>query len=439
MKVPPRILLATPSVFNQYSGGGVLLTNLFWGWPSDRIAIVHRDSLPPDDRICQRFFRLSSEEMRRIWPIEELRNLFIRSRRKPHEEVQKQNGNLEGQLPSRTTPGAFNRLFQKVVRDGIPMRVKLSSELDEFIAALQPELIYTFLGDVPYMQLVNAIHERYPVPIVVHMMDDWPNVLYRRGLFGPFLRRQVEPLLRDLLNRASLRMGISESMCRAYEIRYKVPFESFHNIVDLKDWQEHRRTDYNAGSPFRLVYAGSIFPNAQLYSLVDVASAVAKLSASGVHIEMRIHSPFYTKPYWHLIENPPSVQFAPSPDDESITKLFKQADLLVLPVNFDEESVDYIRYSMPAKIPAYLASGTPILVYGPPGVAQVDYAQAGKWGYVVSKKGVEYVETAIRRLMEDKKLRARIGAKAVKHAEEHHDASKLRPVFQQGLIRAASH
>jgi hypothetical protein len=71
-------------------------------------------------------------------------------------------------------------------------------------------------------------------------------------------------------------------------------------------------------------------------------------------------------------------------DDEVFFHTLQYVDILVLPVSFDEHTIQYIRYSMPTKVPAYLAVGTPILVYGPAEVAQVSYAKKAGWGMPVT-------------------------------------------------------
>ena len=53
----PRILVVTSNNFNQVTGGGITLTNLFRGWPADRIANLHEDPTPEDDSVCRRFYR----------------------------------------------------------------------------------------------------------------------------------------------------------------------------------------------------------------------------------------------------------------------------------------------------------------------------------------------------------------------------------------------
>ena len=116
----------------------------------------------------------------------------------------------------------------------------------------------------------------------------------------------------------------------------------------------------------------------------------------------------------------------------------EEGDLLVPPVNFDHRSIQYIRYSMPTKVPAYLASGTPILVYGPTSVAQVDYALREGWGEVVSRHGVESLKDAIVGLWQSEERRLQLSLNARRVAQANHDSRVVRTGFQKALHRSAS-
>src|SRR6266478_6106911 len=59
----PRVLFITPATFNHVSGGGITFSNLFRGWPRDRIATVHNDATPVTTDICERYYRLSEREI----------------------------------------------------------------------------------------------------------------------------------------------------------------------------------------------------------------------------------------------------------------------------------------------------------------------------------------------------------------------------------------
>ena len=133
-----------------------------------------------------------------------------------------------------------------------------------------------------------------------------------------------------------------------------------------------------------------------------------------------------------------SLRLEDPPRSESIAHLLSGADLLVLPFNFDERSRQYIRLSMPTKVPAYMACGTPVLVYGPPGIATVRYAQRDGWGHVLSTPGLAPLQETLLWLLEDRTARERLGKRAKVLAHEHHDAGKVRPAFHSALVKAAA-
>jgi glycosyltransferase involved in cell wall biosynthesis len=421
-------LLVAPNVFHRHTGGGVTLTNLFRGWPADRIAMIYSEPLEPDTRVCQKFFRLGISEVRKWAFLDNLRSLW-----------KKQNNQTTSSVVSNKTDAGFTKkLYEIVVGDGLPEEARVSEELDRFITDFQPELVYTFLGYLSFIQLVDAIVERYNIPYVVHMMDDWPSTIYQRGLFSRWLRPQLDPHLRSNLRRAKVRMGISDSMCKAYQARYGFSFVPFHNALDLTQWQKHHRTTYNAGRPFRVVYAGSILPNAQLDSIRDVAAAVRRLHEKDIPIEMILYANVSAEQRSSYgLDSLPVIRYESPLEDDTVAQKLAQADVLILPVNFDEASVNYIRYSMPTKIPAYLASGTPVLVYGPKGVAQVDYALNDHWGYVVQEQGISEIEKALDALISDEQLRANLGQYGIVLAKRNHDAAIVRPAFQSVLCEAA--
>jgi glycosyltransferase involved in cell wall biosynthesis len=156
-------------------------------------------------------------------------------------------------------------------------------------------------------------------------------------------------------------------------------------------------------------------------------------------VTFEIHAPaFLAARHRSRLEISPAVSVIDATDDDdAFFALIRGADLLLLPVNFDAASVRFIRHSMPTKIPAYLASGTPVLVYGPSGVDQVACAAREGWGEVVSARDLDALESAILRLLDDDDRRQRRVARALETARWNHDAATVRRRFQDALTRAA--
>lgn len=426
----PRTLFVTPAAFNHVTGGGITFSNLFRGWPADRLATVHNDTVPTTDDVCRHYYRLGPAEIAR-WP-----------RLRAAAPV---TGATPGSDGPRTAPRAARLVKRWIAGNGWPDCGRMGTGLEAWVAAFRPQLLYTILGTIGMMEVVDAVRRRFDLPLVVHFMDDWPSWLYRGGVLSFAARARMDALIWRLVDSATERMAIGDAMSEAYARRYDAPFTAFQNTIDLplvEPWLAQGARGKCAATKdgtLRVLYVGSIFDNAQAQSLMDIARAVATLAAGGRAIRFDLYCPL------HLAERfRPRLEIAPCvrlhdtiADDARFFRTIAAADLLVLPVNFDAESVRLIRYSMPTKLPAYLASGTATLVYGPAGVAQVEDARHHGWGYVLDRSGADGVAVALATLADDSAQRAALAERARRLAAARHDAATVRRDFQARLSAAA--
>ncbi len=437
----PRVLIVSSSVFNPYSGGGITLTNLFSGWPRDKLATAHADSFEPDETICRNFYHLSADEIGWVWPLSLLAG-HTRKAAPPGGEVS--GGAPEPRLSRRSVVQSsagktVRRVLGALVCDeGLQDRVRISSGLVSWVEDFRPQLIYTLLGSLGFIRLVRQLSTSSGAGVVVHMMDDWPTTRYKTGMLGAFFHRRAERELRAMLAAASVRLAISQSMCEAYGRRYGLRFLPFHNALDLDDWTSQARGSWEKSATFRMLYSGSIESYAQLESLADVARVTGQLHRRGEPVELTIRAPAHCLQIHRArFDLSPAVQLKPAPEPDEIARVLAGADLLVLPVNFDRRSFNYIRYSFPTKLPAYLASGTPVLAYGPRGVTQIHLAEEQGWGRVVSRRDDTELAAAIRGLMSNQTEREAFGRRGLEIASSLHTAARVRPAFQDVLARAA--
>jgi glycosyltransferase involved in cell wall biosynthesis len=227
-------------------------------------------------------------------------------------------------------------------------------------------------------------------------------------------------------------------MCREYQQRFGQPFLAFQNTVDVARWRTAAKRDLAVGETVRLLYAGSVLGFAQAESLVACCDAVAALRREGMAIELDIYSPpAQTAPLRSRLACDDAICLHDVIADDAIYfRTLGEADILLLPVNFDAHSVRYIRLSMPTKVPSYLVSGTPVLVYGPAGVAQVEYARAAGWGHVVDVPDPGLLRDAIKDLARNRTLREALSTTARRIAAERHDDATIRARFQAALAAA---
>jgi len=418
----PKVLVISPAVFNLYSGGGVTLTNFFYGWPKDKLAMIYNDGISRDNSVCKKFYELTSEDMRWCFPFS-----FIQKHK---------DGNINTNLKSNIN----NTIFSFILGEEMPKIRNISDSLKKWIETFKPDIVYSIISSsVFYIDITLDIIDEFKIPIIVHIMDDWQTTKYRSGVLGFYMRYRLNSNLKLLIKKASLRMSICDYMSEEYKNRYGFEFIPFHNAIDIETWKSKVKKNWIAGKPFRIMYHGSVLPNSHLNSLLDICQVVEKLNKAGLGIEVLIHTPkLYVERYRDLFKNFSSV-FMNSTfiQVEDMPSFLAKPDLLLLPVNFDKNSTDFIRYSMPTKVPEYMMSGTPVLLYGPSDMASVRYAIMEKWGYVVTNRNLEELEIAIVNLMKDESLRMKLGKRSQDLAVKNHDINRVRKEFQKTIIEAA--
>lgn len=409
----PRVLVVAPIKFNTSTGSGVTMGNLFRGWPLDSIAQVHSDTTYEADlTVCQHYFHLPNEAVRQ----DSFGKTAVSLLTAPFSYLLGQREQLFGHWLNSERVLAWCRDFA-------------------------PDIIYARPHDRPsfYNWLPPLLSQELGVPYVTRVLDDWP-MRYEKSpslakrLFWPLLPKRD---LQRAFNGAAANLAISQEMADAFAERYKRPFTYFHNCLDIGAWESVPK-EYDSGDPFNVVYIGSVVRDKELLSLIDLRDALRQLQQQGRRVQLTIYGPDKYRPAIeeHLAE-PGLVIHGGLFAIEEKAAVLSAADLLILPVNFDNQSLDYIGYSFQTKVPEYMASGTPTLVYGPPSNPNVRYAKKGGWATVVAERNLDKLRHAVTTLMNEQPLRASLGQKGRQMAFAEHDGTAVRARFRALLSEIA--
>jgi glycosyltransferase involved in cell wall biosynthesis len=426
--------------FEYSSGGGVTLSNLLNGWPRNMIANAASMATPPSWDICDRFYKFGDAEFRWVFPLSRIVRPSASGPLTRRGSEQARTGNAAGSGRSLLGPGPRHALFAAAFNALGTVEVlcpaRLSAQLERWIGEFRPQVALTFFSTLNSMRLTESVLERFQIPYVVLINDDWVSSIYPHGLLSPWLRKIARRTLARLLANAAATVGVSPSMCEAYAQRYDRPFHWFCGPIELDRLLPHARSNWRAGNPFRLLYAGRV-GRANTNSLIEACRAVAELRRAGRSLLIDLY----------LTDGADRIRKEFSEDDgvivhaaipyEDTPALYGAADLLLLPLDFDEDSISFARYSMSTKIAEYAAAAVPILVYAPRDIAMCSYATQDKWAYVVSQRSQAALQEAIVRLAGDEALRENLGRQALHVARRDHDAATVRERFRALLSQAA--
>ena len=306
-------------------------------------------------------------------------------------------------------------------------RLTMSDTLSRWIDEYKPDVIYAQASTRESLLFCSLMQSHIKRPMVFHMMDDWPSTISEKGLFKNFWKRKIDAEFKILLDKCTVLLSISDYMAQEYKKRYGKSFTTFHNPIEIDFWKSSQRNTYTLSNTPTLLYAGRIGPGIQdsLESIAKATDEVNKQMNTAIQFVLQTEH----KPSW--VDNYISAKHKPPVAYKELPKVFAEADFLILPYDFSEDSIKFIGYSMPTKAPEYMMSGTPIIIYAPGVTAIVKDAENNKWAKIVTEKSIDKLAAAIQELRQNESERKQIAQTAITIAETKFNSIKVREQFRE--------
>lgn len=436
--VLPKVLIINQP-FNTNTGGGITLSNLFAKWDRDKLAVSCSGYLLTEDmdtKLCNNYYQLGSKERKWIFPFNILsRNYYSGSiqfgtKTKVNNKIVTQKSKFRVNFIEKYMLPIFDYLGIKHFMAKFELSEQFKSWLDE----LNPDILYTQAARREDILLCVQIRDYLNKPLVFHMMDDWPATLGKNGFMKNYWERKINKEFQQLLDKTDVALSISDYMGEEYKKRYGKNFITFHNPICLEFWKNAQRTDYKLSANPEFLYAGRVGLGIDV-SLRNIAEAIKKVNKEmGAHIKFVLQT--REPPVW--IKNYRCVEYQNFVAYEELPRVFADADFLVLPYDFSDKSMNFIKYSMPTKATEYMVSGTPILIFAPEDTALVKYAQKLNWAMVETENNVGLLAKKIKKMVENESLRKKIAQNAINIAEKNHGIVAVSNKFAQVLSSAVS-
>jgi glycosyltransferase involved in cell wall biosynthesis len=431
MSLPRVLIIGQP--FNNNFGGGITQANLFGNWDKDKIAVVCTSHMLDNLNleICDTYYQLGKDENKWIFPF----NLLQRSVESGAVKFN-ENNNPKASIISR------EKLRTRIINDyfypfleyiGLfhgMSKIKTSPKLQQWINEYRPDVIYAQASTRETILFAVEMADYVKKPMVFHMMDDWPSTISQKGPFKKLWHNKIDHEFKTLLNKATILLSISDGMAEEYKARYNKSFITFHNPIETDFWKSHQRKNYALSAEPTILYAGRIGTGIQT-SLESIAQAIDKVNAK-LKTTIKFILQTSDKPSW--IENYKCVQHKTLVPYSELPKVFAEADFLFLPYDFSEESIKFIKYSMPTKAPEFMVSGTPIIMFAPAETALVKHALNGKWAKVITENNTDKLADAIMQLVTNEEERKNIALNAIEIAEKKFNSATVRNQFRDTII-----
>ncbi len=403
----PRILILGHQ-FDNFTGLGITLGNLFANWPKEKLAIMAplidiekcEASRPCGQYICQHskplinYGRKGIKKILREW-----------------------------------TRKRYYYLGLSEIKYEFPYN---DSEIAEAIS-FNPNIVFCCLGTYNSMRSCHQVMKFIPqAKLVLYIVDDWVNSKENNRLFSNYWRNKNDKLFRKLIDSASGLLSICPYMTEVYKEKYNKTFIPFHNPVDCDFWNSLSSIKKYGPKVNAILYVGKINVDTK-QSLLDLADAIHSLNERR-NPHNRYVLDIYTPDYYNnqeIFGANDSCHIYPAVPHNEIPSLMKSYDALLLTLGFSKRTKEYVRLSMPTKVSEYLASGIPTVLYCPNDIALAQYLEPNNCTINCFERSQErLVESLI--LLEDNDCCERIIQNSMKLAQEH-ESKKVRTEFENAI------
>ena len=419
MNQPKILILNQP--FDNLTGGGITLSNLFDGWDADKLAIICAAQLisrSTNFEKCNNYYQLGNMEQKWRFPF----SVFKKNNKSGpisgqsnYDDFLKVDGK-KIRMKSKIINNYFTPFIKYSGLHQVLFGLEITRPLMDWVHSFKPALIYSQAQTLQEIKFCIGIHSKLNIPMIFHMMDDWISLGGQSSISRKLWKKKTEEHFKSLLLRCNQLLTISDYMSDEYFKRYGLKSISFHNPVDTDFWKKEQRNCYSVGSSPKILYAGRVGLgiDSSLLTMAKAVRDINKIQGSNLKFVLQTESiPNWFNQFDCVIHRD-LVSY------DSLPKIFSEADLLFLPYDFSPESIAFIQFSMPTKASEYMICGTPILIFAPEETAIVKYANNFNWAKVVVIDDLEVLKVALKEILFNTDLRKILSENAINLSEKYH-------------------
>ncbi|WMJ88158.1 hypothetical protein [Anaerocolumna sp. MB42-C2] len=389
-----KVLLLTDEVWNDTVDKNNILSNWFTD-SAFELANIYLAPGSPDNKCCSKYFQITDKMM--------LKSLLTKQKAgvqfSTFDKAQDKNkiktikkGNKKYSRPHVKSASAESiRFFNDIVwQRGRFNKISLTSFIQDF----NPDIIFSLRqASRKMLNLERVITSLTDKPIVAYSGDD--EYILDQFKLSPlyWLRRyNLRKDLRENMKLYSKYYTLSEKQADLYKNIFKVDTDVLRKSGEFKD-------DFNIKEvhfPVKLVYAGSLSNN-RWKTLLQVKKALEKMNKNTTRMTLSIYvTDKISRHQKRLLDDGVQTFIKPPVAAESLTKVYKNADIILHLEAFDRKNRKQKKFYFSDKIVDCLASNCCTLAICP--VDNPGYEYLNKKDAAVCIENTRRIYSALKKL-----------------------------------------
>lgn len=422
----PRILVISHNCFSEVTANGRTLSSFFRLWDKDKVAQLYINDEYPESNICNTFFRITDKEI--------LKSIFSFSKEAGFIIENK----LDREITSLNLQNKDNTIYKfKILKYKFPSIIYLlrnllwktnkwdHNNLNNWINEFKPDLILLQPGDYSFLyKIARVLSKRKNVPLVVYNSEDY--FLKDKFSVSPFFILQRYFFKQEVLKT----YNFSKLVIYSNDLLEKNLHKYFNTKSDvILTSSEIKPTKINKiDNNIKIVYAGNLGHD-RWKSLVSIGETIKKINDK---LEIEVYSGFLPDKALKYFTPKNGINYKGAVSYNKVVQIINESDIVIHVEGFSNFTKLDIKHGFSTKIADLLSSGKCFFMYGPKGIACVDYLINNQAAWVATNDD-ELIET-LDKILNNKNERFKYIQKANELVEERHDLNKNCQIFQNLIL-----
>lgn len=429
MEKLPKVLSISLSTWRSDSGIHTQ-TDLFKYYDSERVAQIYTKSDFPNTPVCNRFFRISENEVIRSVYTRQAVGCRVKNGASADEHTQKA---IDAEKKLYTMAHTKKSWLMTLAREIVWFFGKWKTEaLDEFILTEAPDVYFVPIYPVAYMGWIQLyIIRKFPKPYVCYLADD--NYTY-----APCGNNPLAYLHRFMLRKTVKKLAINCSeMFTITKTEAEETDSCFgtHSVVLTKgiNFEGKEYKEKKLSNPIRMVYTGNLLIG-RAYSLMEISKAMARINKDSERVVFDIYSTTVLDKKMMNYLNSNGCHFKGAVPQNEIDEIQQSADIVVFAESLEKKHRLDARLSFSTKLTDYFKNGKCIFAIGDKAIAPIIYLRDNDCAVIANE--YDEIENKLTELINNPVIIDEYAKKAFDTGKKNHNEEDIKHLFLDTFIRA---
>ena len=244
------------------------------------------------------------------------------------------------------------------------------------------DLVYAFFYSFDLAKFASWIASKKKAQLIVHIADHSSSFLNNHAF-------------QSILNQARKRCCIGNNMKDYYQQIFDKSFDVFHNLADDSSLPLSSSINcfFSRSNPLKILFIGSLFETLHKGTINNFCRAIDELNHEGYPIIFNLYGQIVPEYFLKKEFSSPNIKHHGTISSDDRFNIMTQNHCFIVPSSFKNIIKEEYCYSIPTKLPEFLLSGRPVIIYGPKEMEAHRYCTKNECAIVVDDESISSLKS----------------------------------------------